>query len=135
MDAMQSYNPFLLFKIDMVKMMEYQQQIKTFRLKHVFLAKKIIRTARSVVKKLSDRYPHREMYEQSFPCFSSRSDAFGGCMAQSGWSIFMMPGSTKPKPVTAVASIRGDLSSDQWGLRSKHPENGSIATQQRVLCH
>jgi hypothetical protein len=62
---MLAYNLFLLFKIDMVKTTEYRQQIKTFRLKYVFLAGKIIRTARSVVMKLSDRYPYREMYEQS----------------------------------------------------------------------
>ena len=44
--------------------MEYRQQIKTFRLKYIFLAGKIIRTARSVVMKLSDRYPYRAMYEK-----------------------------------------------------------------------
>jgi hypothetical protein len=62
---MLAYNLFLLFKIDMVRTTEYRQQIKTFRLKYIFLAGKIIRTARSVVMKLSDRYPYREMYEQS----------------------------------------------------------------------
>jgi hypothetical protein len=36
---------------------KYRQQVKTFRLKYIFLAGKIIRTARSVVMKLSDRYP------------------------------------------------------------------------------
>jgi hypothetical protein len=45
---MLAYNLFLLFKIDMVKTTEYRQQIKTFRLRYVFLAGKIIRTARSV---------------------------------------------------------------------------------------
>jgi len=49
---MLAYNLFLLFKIDMVKTTEYRQQIKTFRLKYVFLAGKVIRTARSVVMKL-----------------------------------------------------------------------------------
>lgn len=62
---MLAYNLFLLFKIDMVRTAEYRQQIKTFRLKYIFLAGKIIRTARSVVMKLSDRYPFQEMYEQS----------------------------------------------------------------------
>jgi hypothetical protein len=62
---MLAYNLFLLFKIGMIKTMEYRQQIKTFRLKYVFLAGKIIRTARSVVMKLSDRYPFQETYEQS----------------------------------------------------------------------
>jgi hypothetical protein len=62
---MLAYNLFLLFKIDMVKMTEYRQQIKTFRLKYIFLAGKIIRTARSVVMKLSEKYPYREIYEKS----------------------------------------------------------------------
>jgi hypothetical protein len=62
---MLAYNLFLLFKIDMVRTTEYRQQIKTFRLKYIFLAGKIIRTVRSVVMKLSDRYPYREIYEKS----------------------------------------------------------------------
>jgi hypothetical protein len=60
------YNLFLLFKMDFAGETEYRQQIKTFRLKYVFLAGKIIRTARSVIMKLSEKYPYREMYEQSF---------------------------------------------------------------------
>jgi len=63
---MLAYNLFLLFKMDFAKGTEYRQQIKTFRLKHIFLAGKIIRTARSVVLKLSKNYPYQEMYEQSF---------------------------------------------------------------------
>jgi hypothetical protein len=62
---MLAYNLFLLFKMDFAKGMEYRQQIKTFRLKYIFLAGKIIRTARSVVMKLSEKYPYRELYEQS----------------------------------------------------------------------
>lgn len=62
---MLAYNLFLLFKIDSLRPTEYRQQIKTFRLKYIFLAGKIIRTARSVVMKLSERYPYREIYEQS----------------------------------------------------------------------
>ena len=54
---MLAYNLFLLFKIDMVRATEYRQQIKTFRLKYIFLACKIIKTARSVVMKLSEKYP------------------------------------------------------------------------------
>ena len=54
---MLAYNPFLLFKMDFAGEAQYRQQIKTFRLKYIFLAGKIIRTARSVVMKLSDRYP------------------------------------------------------------------------------
>jgi hypothetical protein len=56
---------FLLFKMDFAGEAEYWQQIKTFRLKYIFLAGKIIRTARSTVMKLSDRYPYQEMYEKS----------------------------------------------------------------------
>jgi len=64
---MLAYNLFLLFKLDSLKATEYRQQIKTFRLKYIFLAGKIIRTARRVVMKLSDRYPYREIYEHSLP--------------------------------------------------------------------
>lgn len=60
-----AYNLFLLFKLDSLRAAEYRQQIKTFRLKYIFLAGKIIRTARSVVMKLSERYPYREIYEHS----------------------------------------------------------------------
>jgi hypothetical protein len=62
---MLAYNLFLLFKIDFLRTTEYRQQIKTFRLKYIFLAGKIIRTARSVVMKLSEKYPYREIYEHS----------------------------------------------------------------------
>jgi hypothetical protein len=41
--------------------------IKTFRLKYVFLAGKIIRTARSVAMKLSEKYPYQEIYAKAFP--------------------------------------------------------------------
>jgi len=56
---------FLLFKMDFAGETEYRQQIKTFRLKYIFLAGKIIRTARSVVMKLSAKYPYQEIYEKS----------------------------------------------------------------------
>jgi hypothetical protein len=64
---MLTYNLFLMFKIDFANGTEYRQQIKSFRLKYIFLAGKIIRTARSVIMRLSEKYPYREMYEQSFP--------------------------------------------------------------------
>ena len=64
---MLAYNLFLLFKMDFADGTEYRQQIKTFRLKYIFLAGKIIQTARSVIRKLSEKYPYREMDEQSFP--------------------------------------------------------------------
>jgi len=62
---MLTYNLFLLFKMDFAGETEYWQQIKTFRLKYIFLAGKIIRTARSVVLKLSEKYPYQEIYEKS----------------------------------------------------------------------
>jgi len=62
---MLAYNLFLLFKMVFSGATEYRQQIKTFRLKYIFLAGKIIRTARSVVMKLSEKYPYQEMYEKS----------------------------------------------------------------------
>jgi len=61
---MLSYNLFLLFKFDFLGISEFRQQIKTFRLKYVFLAGKIIRTARYVVMKLPAKYPFRDMYEK-----------------------------------------------------------------------
>ncbi len=61
---MLAYNLFLLLKIDFLETTEYWQQIKTFRLKYIFLAGKIVRTARSVVMKLSVKYPYREIYEK-----------------------------------------------------------------------
>jgi hypothetical protein len=62
---MMAYNLFLLFKMDFAMGTEYRQQIKTFRLKYIFLAGKIIRTARNVVMKLSKNYPYQEIYEKS----------------------------------------------------------------------
>ena len=62
---MLAYNLFLLFKMDFAGETEYRQQIKTFRLKYIFLAGKIIRTARSVVMKLSEKYPYQEIYKKS----------------------------------------------------------------------
>lgn len=61
---MLAYNLFLLFKFDFLTVLEYRQQIKTFRLKYVFLAAKIIKTARYVIMKLSENYPHKEVYEK-----------------------------------------------------------------------
>jgi hypothetical protein len=62
---MLAYNLFLLFKMDFAGETEYRQQIKTFRLKYIFLAGKIIKTARSVVLKLSEKYPYQDIYEKS----------------------------------------------------------------------
>jgi len=43
---------------------EFRQQIKIFRLKYVFLAGKIIRSARYVVMKLPAKYPYKDVYEK-----------------------------------------------------------------------
>ena len=61
---MLAYNLFLLFKFDYLDASEYRQQIKTFRLKYVFLAAKIIKTARSVIMKLSSKYLYQEVYKK-----------------------------------------------------------------------
>jgi hypothetical protein len=61
---MLSYNLFLLFKFDFLAISEFRQQIKTFRLKYVFLAGKIIRSARYVVMKLPAKYPYKDVYEK-----------------------------------------------------------------------
>jgi len=60
--VMLSYNLFLLFKFDFLGISEFRQQIKTFRLKYMFLVAKIIRTARYVVMKLPAKYPHKKMF-------------------------------------------------------------------------
>ena len=59
-----SYNLFLLFKFDFLGISEFRKQIKTFRLKYVFLAGKIIRSARYVVMKLPAKYPNPEVFEK-----------------------------------------------------------------------
>jgi hypothetical protein len=51
-------NLFLLVNMDFANRTAYRQQIKTFRLKYIFLAWKII-------MKLSEKYNYREMYEQN----------------------------------------------------------------------
>ena len=62
---MMAYNLFLLFKMDRGMKAEYRQQIKTFRLKYIFLAGKLVRTARRVVMKLPKEYPYQKVYEYS----------------------------------------------------------------------
>jgi hypothetical protein len=52
-----------MFKMHYLKRAEYREKIKTFRWKYVFLAGKIIRTARRVIMKLPERYPYRCVYE------------------------------------------------------------------------
>jgi len=72
---MMAYNLFLLFKMDRGMKAEYRQQItcacgtgagKTFRLKYIFMAGKIVRTRRRrAVMKLPKEYPYQEVYEYS----------------------------------------------------------------------
>ena len=57
------YNIFLLFKMDKVSANEYRQWILTFRLKYVFVAGKIIRTARQTILKLLEGYPYKEVFQ------------------------------------------------------------------------
>jgi hypothetical protein len=56
-------NLFLLFKMDKVSASEYRQWILTFRLKYVFVAGKIIRTARQTILKLLEGYPYKEVFQ------------------------------------------------------------------------
>ena len=63
---MMIYNLFLLFKMDRGMKAEYRQQIKTFRLKYIFLAGKIVRTARRVGMKLPKEYPYQEVFDMAW---------------------------------------------------------------------
>jgi len=58
-------NLLLLFNMDFAGETEYRQQIMTFRLKYILQTGKIIRMARSVVMKLSEKFPYQEIYEKS----------------------------------------------------------------------
>jgi hypothetical protein len=62
---MLAHNLFLLFKFDFLSISEYRQQIKTFWLKYVFLAAKIIKTALYVIMKLSEKYPYDDVCENA----------------------------------------------------------------------
>jgi len=57
------YNIFLLFKMDKISVSEYRQWIVTFRLKYVFVAGKIIKTARQTIIKLMEGYPFKEVFQ------------------------------------------------------------------------
>jgi hypothetical protein len=61
---MLSYNLFLLFKFNFLGISEFRQQIKTLCLKYVFLAGRIIRSARYVVMNLPAKYPYKDVYEK-----------------------------------------------------------------------
>ena len=64
---MMAYNLFSLFKMDRGMKAEYRQQIKTFRLKYIFLAGKIIQMARRVVMKLPKEYPIKKCMNIAWP--------------------------------------------------------------------
>ena len=68
---MLSYNLFLLFKFDFLGISEYRQQIKTFRLKYVFLAGKIIRSARVAIMKLPAKFPYKDVFEKCLTYYRS----------------------------------------------------------------
>ncbi len=53
-------SPQMIQKLPAITLLE----IKTFRLKYVFLAAKIIKTARYVIMKLSENYPYKGVYEK-----------------------------------------------------------------------
>ena len=57
------YNIFLLFKLDKVSANEYKQWIQTFRFKYVFVAGKIIKTARRTILKILEGYPYKEIFQ------------------------------------------------------------------------
>lgn len=61
---MLTYNLFLIFKFDSLEAGEYRQQIKTFRLKYVFVAAKITKSARMVIMNVSENYLYRDVYEK-----------------------------------------------------------------------
>jgi hypothetical protein len=68
---MLAYNLFLLFKFDFLGISEYRQQIKTFRLKYVFLAGKIIRSARVAIMKLPAKFPYKDVFEKCLTYYRS----------------------------------------------------------------
>jgi len=57
------YNIFLMFKQANVSKNEYWEQIKTFRLKYIFVAAKIIKTGRQTIMKISKYYRYKEIFQ------------------------------------------------------------------------
>ncbi len=57
---MLSYNLFLLFKFDSLDSSEYRQQIKTFRLKYVFLCSKNNQNRKICNHEVVGNYPYKE---------------------------------------------------------------------------
>lgn len=56
------YNLFLMFKQEQLSKNEYFEQIKTFRLKYIFLAAKIVKTGRQTIMKISKDYRYKEVF-------------------------------------------------------------------------
>jgi len=63
---MMAYNLFLLFKMDFARGRNTGSK-SDVQMKYIFLVGKIIRTGGSVLMKLSEKYPYREIYEKSLP--------------------------------------------------------------------
>jgi Transposase DDE domain group 1 len=57
------YNIFLLFKMEFLGKNEYREQIKTFRLKYIFVSGKIIRTGRQTILQLQKDYFYKEVFK------------------------------------------------------------------------
>ena len=57
------YNIFLLFKQEYLPKNDYWQQIKTFRLKYIFVAAKIVKTGRQTIMKISKYYRYKEVFQ------------------------------------------------------------------------
>ena len=58
------YNLFLMFKQEYLSGTEYWQQIKTFRLKYIFVAAKIVKTGRQTIMKISKNYRYKEVFRE-----------------------------------------------------------------------
>lgn len=56
------YNLFLMFKQEYVSENQYWQQIKTFRLKYIFVVAKIVKTGRQTIMKISKEYRYKEVF-------------------------------------------------------------------------
>lgn len=56
------YNIFLMYKQENLPENEYRQQIKTFRLKYIFVAAKIVKTARQTIMKISKYYRYKNFF-------------------------------------------------------------------------
>jgi hypothetical protein len=56
------YNIFLVFKQDNTSVNEYREQIKTFRLKYIFVDAKIIKTSKQTIMKISKDYKYKEIF-------------------------------------------------------------------------